>query len=141
MTSLGFPGGSYGKASEAMLETHVQSLGWEDPLEKDSCLENFDGQRSLVGDSPWGHKEWEMAELLRPTNSNREILEVSGMMQETQCWCSVPTWRGGDGREVEGGFRMEYHRYACGQFMLMYGRSYHNIKVIILQLNYINNLF
>ena len=45
-------------------ETWVQSLGWEDPLEKGmaypprySCLENPHGQRSLVGYSPWGHKE------------------------------------------------------------------------------------
>ena len=40
-------------------ETQVQSLGWEDPLEKVdsnplqySCLEKFHGQRSLVGYSP-----------------------------------------------------------------------------------------
>ena len=30
---LGFPGGSDGKA--AVWETRVQSLGWEDPLEKE----------------------------------------------------------------------------------------------------------
>ena len=30
----GFPGGSDGKESTAMRETCVQSLGWEDPLEK-----------------------------------------------------------------------------------------------------------
>ena len=30
----GFPGGSDGKESAAMQETWVQSLGWEDPLEK-----------------------------------------------------------------------------------------------------------
>ena len=48
----------------AMWETCVQSLGWEDPLEEGtatplqySCLENPHGQRSLVGHSPWGHKE------------------------------------------------------------------------------------
>ena len=34
---MGFPGGSDGKESPAMQETQktqVQSLGWEDPLEK-----------------------------------------------------------------------------------------------------------
>ena len=46
----------------AMLETWVQSLGWEDALEEGmetrcSCLENPHGQRSLEGYSPWGHKE------------------------------------------------------------------------------------
>ena len=31
---LGFPGSSDGKNLRAMLETWVQSLGWEDPLEE-----------------------------------------------------------------------------------------------------------
>ena len=31
---LGFPGGSDGKESAHSVETWVQSLGWEDPLEK-----------------------------------------------------------------------------------------------------------
>ena len=64
----GFPGGSDGKAS-AMRETQVQSLGWEDPLEKEMgnplqnpCLENPMDKRSLVGYSPWGHKESDMTE-------------------------------------------------------------------------------
>ena len=42
-------------------ETLVRSLGGEDPLEKEvanphqySCLENFNGQRSVVGYRPWG---------------------------------------------------------------------------------------
>ena len=47
-------------------ETWVQFLGWEDPLEESmanhtciSFLENPHGQRSLVGYSPWDHKELE----------------------------------------------------------------------------------
>ena len=32
---VGFPGGSEGKASAAMQDTQVQSLGQEDPLEKE----------------------------------------------------------------------------------------------------------
>ena len=41
--------------SPSMWETWVQSLGWEDPLEKgmvthlNSCLENPRGQKSLEG--------------------------------------------------------------------------------------------
>ena len=44
-------------------EMWVQSLCWGDPLEKNmaitpvSLLEKSHGQRSLVGCSPWGHKE------------------------------------------------------------------------------------
>ena len=55
----------------AMQETWVQFLGWEDPLEESmanhssiSCLETPNGQRSLVGYSPWDHKELEMTERL-----------------------------------------------------------------------------
>ena len=45
-----------------MQETWVQSLGWEDPLEKETATTpvflsgKSHGQRSLVGYSPWGHK-------------------------------------------------------------------------------------
>ena len=37
--------------------------GHDDPLQY-SCLENPHGQRSLVGYSPWSHKESEMTERL-----------------------------------------------------------------------------
>ena len=46
-----------------MWETRVQSLGWEDPLEKEiATLSSIlpgksHGWRSLVGYSQWGHKE------------------------------------------------------------------------------------
>ena len=35
MLFLGFPGGSDGKILPTMQETQVQSVGWEDPLEKE----------------------------------------------------------------------------------------------------------
>ena len=44
-------------------ETWVQSLGLEDPLEKEMATHSNilawepHGQRSLEGHSPWGHKE------------------------------------------------------------------------------------
>ena len=52
-----------------MQETWIRSLGWEDPLEEGmatqySHLENTHGQRSLVGYSPWGHKESDTTERL-----------------------------------------------------------------------------
>ena len=56
------------------LETWVQSLGWEDPLEEGmathsgiSCLENPHGLRSLAGYSPWGRKELDTTETKRST--------------------------------------------------------------------------
>ena len=46
-----------------MQETRVQSLGWEDPLEKEMATDSstlpgkFHGLKSLVGYSPWDHKK------------------------------------------------------------------------------------
>ena len=54
----------------AVQETQVQSLGWEDPLEKGMAthpaflLGEFHGQRSLVGFSPWGRQESDTTEQL-----------------------------------------------------------------------------
>ena len=54
----------------AMQETWVQSLGQEDPLEKEmathSCILawRIHGQRSLVGYRPWDRKELDMTEWL-----------------------------------------------------------------------------
>ena len=53
-----------------MQETRVQSLGWEDPLEKKMATHSsiltgeFNGHRSLMDYSPWGHKEFDMTEQL-----------------------------------------------------------------------------
>ena len=47
----------------AMQETWVQSLGQEDPLEKETATHSsvlaweFQGQRSLASYSPWGREE------------------------------------------------------------------------------------
>ena len=51
-----------------MQEMQVQSLDWEDPLEKEwQPIPVFlpgkpHGQRSLAGYSPWGHKEPDVTE-------------------------------------------------------------------------------
>ena len=58
-----------------MQETWVQSLGWEDPLEKGwqptpvFLPGEFHGQKSLVGYSPWGDKESDMTEQLTHTHT------------------------------------------------------------------------
>ena len=50
-------------------EMGVQSLGWEDPLEREMATpssilagKKSHGQRNMVGYSPWGHKELDMSE-------------------------------------------------------------------------------
>ena len=56
------------KNLSAMQETPIQSLGWEDPQEEAwqltpvFLLGESHGPRSLVGYSPWGHKESDMTE-------------------------------------------------------------------------------
>ena len=58
----GFLGGSVVKNLPAVQETWVQSLGQEDPLEKEVTTHSnilawrIHGQRSLVGYHPWGHR-------------------------------------------------------------------------------------
>ena len=68
---LGFPGGSVVKnppAMQDMQEMWVQLLGREDPLEQEMAthsnllLGTSHGQSSLVGYSPWGHKESDRTE-------------------------------------------------------------------------------
>ena len=62
------PGGSGGKESAHNMETWVRSLGQEDPLEKEMATipvfvpGKSHGQRSLVGYSPWSHKELDITE-------------------------------------------------------------------------------
>ena len=53
----------------AMQETLVRSRGWEDPLQKGmaphfSMPGEVHGQRSLVGYSPWDHKDSDTTERL-----------------------------------------------------------------------------
>ena len=63
---MGYPGGSVVKHLPAKQEMHVQSLGWADPLEEGMGTHSsilaweIHEQRSLVGYSPWGHKESDM---------------------------------------------------------------------------------
>ena len=59
-----------GKRLPAVQETWVQSLGREDPLEKETATTpvlvpgKSHGRRSLAGYSPWGRKEWDTTEQL-----------------------------------------------------------------------------
>ena len=56
------------KRLPTMWETWVQSLGWEDLLEKEMATHSSilpgksHGRRSLVGYSPWGRKELDTTE-------------------------------------------------------------------------------
>ena len=68
-------------------EMGVQSLGWEDPLEKEMATpsnilagKKSHGQRNLVGYSPWSHKELNMTEWAQHTHRKhqREIVRRAG---------------------------------------------------------------
>ena len=58
------------KRLPSMWETWVQSLGWEDLLEKETATHSSTiagkshGRRSLVGYSPWGREESDTTEQL-----------------------------------------------------------------------------
>ena len=61
------------KCLSTVRETRVQSLGWEDPLEKEMAVHSSilpgksHGQRILEGYSPWGCKESDTTERLHFT--------------------------------------------------------------------------
>ena len=61
------------KCLSTVRETRVQSLGWEDPLEKEMAVHSSilpgksHGQRSLIDYSPWGSKESDTTERLHFT--------------------------------------------------------------------------
>ena len=65
---MGFPGCLAVKNLTAMQEMGIQSLGWEDPLEKGMTTHSsilawrIHGQRSLAGYSPEGYKESDTTE-------------------------------------------------------------------------------
>ena len=60
----------------AIQETQVQSLGWKDPLEKGMATHSsilawrIQWTTSLVGYSPWGHKDSDMSEQLAQQHSD-----------------------------------------------------------------------
>ena len=64
----GFPDGSVVKNLTTTQEMQVQSLGWEDPWRRKwqptavFLPGEFHGPKSLVGYSPWGHKDLDMTE-------------------------------------------------------------------------------
>ena len=74
-----------------MQETWLQSLGWEDPLEKEMATYSstlawkIPGQRSLVGCSPWDPEESDMTERLHFHFSLSCIGEGNG--NPLQCAC------------------------------------------------------
>ena len=81
-TKLGFPGGSVIKnppAMQVMQEMQVQTLGWENPLEEAwqptpvFLPGESHGQRSLVGSSPYGHKELDTTEVTEPASMHALI--------------------------------------------------------------------
>ena len=66
MEILGFPGVSVVKNLSANIRDTIQSMGQEDPLEKEMSTHSvflpgeFHEQKSLVGYSPWACKESDM---------------------------------------------------------------------------------
>ena len=80
---LGIPGGSDGKESTynvgklGLIPVLGRSPGGGNgnPLQY-SCLENPHGHRSLVGYSPWGHKESDTTERLSTYTHNSKTTKV-----------------------------------------------------------------
>ena len=74
-----------------MRETWVGSLGWEEPVEEGTAthssilaLENPQGQRSLVGCSPWGLKDSDTTEWLSTAQHIGGISTKLGVVLQTE---------------------------------------------------------
>ena len=90
MAQLCPPVGSDGKKSPATQETWVQSLGWEDPLEKGMATTpvflpgESHGQTSLVGNSPWGHRELDTTAVASQGSKTRVNKQALGTEAENK---------------------------------------------------------
>ena len=98
-THTGFPGGSDGKeaACEAGALGSILGLGRSpgggcgNPFQY-SCLEHPHGQRSLVGYSPWGHKESDTTEQLSThIHTHRYIHKKMCTQIHTQAYTQIHT--------------------------------------------------
>ena len=84
----------------AMQETWVQSLGWEDPLEKETATHSSiltsgkpHRQRSLVGYSPWGHKELDATNMCKISllSLYAEYIMRNAGLEEAQAGIKIAT--------------------------------------------------
>ena len=106
-THTGFPGGSDSKESACNVGALGSILGLGrspggghgNPFQY-SCLENPHGQRSLVGYSPWGHKESDMTEQLSThihthrcihTQENVHTTTYTSIYTDTQAYTQIHT--------------------------------------------------
>ena len=84
------------KRLPTMQETRFQSLGGEDALEKDMATHSSilawksHGQRSLVGYSPWGHKESDTTERLHFHALEKEMATHSSILAWKIPWTEEP---------------------------------------------------
>ena len=89
----GFPGGSAVKSPPAMQGTRVWSLGWEDSLEEETATHSIflsgevDGQRGLVGYSPWGCRESDTTEQQQQERVNTRAWKKAGWYEVRNCFC------------------------------------------------------
>ena len=80
---VGFPVHAMAKNPPAKQKTQVQSLGQEDPLQKEMATHSTPvflpgkshGQKNLEGYSPWGRKESDTAKWLNSDNSMIKVFE------------------------------------------------------------------
>ena len=97
------PGGSDSKASAYYTGDLVWSLGWEDPLEKEmathcsSVAWKSQGQRSLVGYSPWGRKESDTTWV-----TSLSLLGNTNVMPVFRAWAAGRPGRVGETRQGSG---------------------------------------
>ena len=85
-----------------MWETRVQSLGWQDPLEKEMTTHSsilawrIPWTKEPAGHSPWGHKELDTTERLSTVHTlyykpPHEVFDMVDL-QPSSCTSPVAQW-------------------------------------------------
>ena len=83
------------KSLPAVQETWVRSLGWEDPLEKETATHSSilpgksHGTTSPAAYSPWGHKESDMTERFHFAINDAPTSSVPSIMSQSLMWVAA----------------------------------------------------
>ena len=87
---LGFPGDSGGKESPATRETWIQSLGWEEPLEKEMATHSS----ILAWITPWTEEPGGLQSMRSQRVGQTELLTLSSLYSLSSPICTLTHFQG-----------------------------------------------
>ena len=92
-----------------------------------SCLENSNGQRSLAGYTPWGHKESDMTEQLSFHFHDQDIMgNLEFSLNYTECWENKRRYNW----ELKVGIREDFSPNPLGVIVLQWWCKYSSFQSV-----------